>query len=32
MTYLFKAESITIKTAISLTLAFGIIVIQLFWK
>jgi hypothetical protein len=32
MTYLFKAESITIKTALSLTLAFGIIIIQLFWK
>ena len=32
MTYLFRGESITIKTAICLTLASSIIFIQLFWK
>lgn len=31
-TYIFKSEPITIKTAICLLLAFGIIFIQLFWK
>lgn len=32
MTYVFKDESINLKTAVSLLLAFGIIVVQLFWK
>jgi len=31
-TYFFKGEGITLKTAISLTLASCIILIQLFWK
>ena len=31
-TYLFRGEGITIKTAISLLLAVGIVCIQLFWK
>jgi hypothetical protein len=31
-TYLFRGEGITIKTALSLLLAVGIISIQLFWK
>jgi len=31
-TYIFRGEGITIKTAISLLLALGIICIQLFWK
>ena len=32
MTQIFKAEPFTVKTGICLTLAFGIILIQLFWK
>ncbi len=32
MTYMFKGEGITLKTATSLLLAFLIIIIQLFWK
>ena len=32
MTYLFKGEGITLKTAVSLILASCIILIQLFWK
>ena len=32
MTYIFKGEGITLKTAVSLTLASCIILIQLFWK
>ena len=32
MTYLFKDEGINIKTAISLVLAFSLILVQLFWK
>jgi len=32
MTYLFRGESITAKTATCLVLAFSIIFIQLFWK
>jgi hypothetical protein len=32
MTYLFKDEGINMKTAISLTLAFSLILVQLFWK
>lgn len=32
MTYIFKDEGINIKTAISLTLAFSLILVQLFWK
>jgi len=32
MTYVFKGEIITAKTAISLILAFLLLVIQLFWK
>jgi hypothetical protein len=32
MTYMFKSEPITLKTLVSLSLAFGIIIIQLFWK
>jgi len=31
-TYLFRGESVTIKTATCLALAFGIIFIQIFWK
>ena len=31
-TYFFKGEGITLKTAVSLTLASCIILIQLFWK
>ena len=31
-TYMFKGEGITLKTAVSLTLASCIILIQLFWK
>lgn len=31
-TYFFKGEGITLKTAVSLTLALCIIIIQLFWK
>jgi len=31
-TYFFKGEGITLKTAVSLTLASCIIIIQLFWK
>lgn len=32
MTYVFKSEGINMKTAISLTLAFTLILVQLFWK
>lgn len=32
LTYIFKSEPITTKTTICLVLAFGIIIIQLFWK
>jgi hypothetical protein len=32
MTYLFKHEAINLKTAVSLSLAFALILIQLFWK
>jgi len=32
MTYLFREEAINVKTAISLTLAFSLILVQLFWK
>ena len=32
MTYIFKDEGINMKTAISLTLAFSLILVQLFWK
>lgn len=32
LTYIFKSEPITTKTAICLVLSFGIIIIQLFWK
>lgn len=32
LTYIFKSEPITIKTVISLILAFSIVIIQLFWK
>jgi hypothetical protein len=32
MTWLFKSEVITLKTVISLCLAFCIIIIQVFWK
>ena len=31
-TYVFKGESVNLKTATSLVLAFSIIIIQLFWK
>ena len=31
-TYVFKGEGINAKTAVSLTLAFTIIILQLFWK
>ena len=32
LTYVFKSEAITLKTAISLILALSIVLIQLFWK
>lgn len=32
MTYIFRDESINIKTAISLMLALALILVQLFWK
>jgi hypothetical protein len=32
MTYIFRAEAITIKTAISLCLALSLILVQIFWK
>jgi hypothetical protein len=32
MTYIFRDESINAKTAISLILAFALILVQLFWK
>ena len=32
MTYIFRSESINMKTAISLMLAFALILVQLFWK
>lgn len=32
MTYMFRAEAITIKTAISLCLALSLILVQIFWK
>jgi len=32
MTYMFKGEVITLKTSVSLLLAFALILVQLFWK
>ena len=32
MTYIFRDEAITMKTGISLLLAFSLIIVQLFWK
>ena len=32
MTYMFREEAINVKTAISLVLAFSLILVQLFWK
>jgi hypothetical protein len=32
MTYMFRNEAINLKTAISLVLAFSLILVQLFWK
>jgi hypothetical protein len=32
MTYVFKSEGINAKTAVSLVLAFTLILVQLFWK
>jgi hypothetical protein len=32
MTYIFRDEAINMKTAISLVLAFCLILVQLFWK
>ena len=32
MTYLFREETINVKTSISLVLAFSLILVQLFWK
>jgi hypothetical protein len=32
MTYVFKHEAINLKTAVSLSLAFALILVQLFWK
>lgn len=32
MTYIFREEAITIKTTVSLGLAFSLILVQLFWK
>jgi hypothetical protein len=32
MTYMFKGEVITLKTSLSLLLAFALILVQLFWK
>ncbi len=32
MTYIFREEAINLKTAISLLLAFALILVQLFWK
>jgi hypothetical protein len=32
MTYMFKSEGINAKTAVSLVLAFTLILVQLFWK
>jgi hypothetical protein len=32
MTYIFRDESINLKTAVSLLLAFCLILVQLFWK
>ena len=32
MTWIFRSEAITFKTVISLSLAFAILLIQLFWK
>jgi len=32
MTYVFKGEVITLKTSVSLLLAFALILVQLFWK
>jgi len=32
MTYLFRDEGINLKTAVSLCLAFALIIVQLFWK
>ena len=32
MTWLFRNEGVTIKTAVSLMLALGLLLVQLFWK
>jgi hypothetical protein len=32
MTYMFRDEAINLKTMVSLVLAFGLIIVQLFWK
>lgn len=32
MTYIFRDEAINLKTAVSLLLAFSLIIVQLFWK
>jgi hypothetical protein len=32
MTYIFKGEAINLKTAVSLLLAFALLLVQLFWK
>ena len=32
MTYMFRDEAINVKTAVSLVLAFSLILVQLFWK
>ena len=32
MTYIFKGETINLKTSVSLMLAFSLILVQLFWK
>ena len=32
MTYVFKHETVNLKTAVSLSLAFALILVQLFWK
>jgi hypothetical protein len=32
MTWIFREEAINVKTAVSLTLAFALILVQLFWK
>jgi len=32
MTWIFREEAINVKTAVSLSLAFALILVQLFWK